>query len=107
VTPAWKKDSRIYYTGNLNFHEADDYASEGKWKEASEIWEKYTGSANHFLAETSSYNMAVAKEISGDLEEALRWAEKSYSYYKTWRTKQYIKQLKKRVKQAEKLEIQM
>ncbi|MBE0666621.1 MAG: hypothetical protein IH593_03015 [Bacteroidales bacterium] len=65
--------TRDYYVkGTNNFKIAKRKAQLGKWDEAGELWEQETGNGKMKIAGRAHYNMAIIKEINGDLEEAIR-----------------------------------
>jgi hypothetical protein len=79
IIPYRLRVMRDYYVkGTNNFKIARRKAQVGKWDEAGLLWEKETGSNSAKIAGRASYNMAIINEINGDLEGALKWAQKSY-----------------------------
>jgi len=42
------------------------------------LWEKETANSSTRIAGRACYNMAIINEINGDLESALKWAQRSY-----------------------------
>lgn len=81
LNPQWVDEYRMYY-GDIK--DANKKVESDNWKEALEIWkksfeaEKKNGKRKARLA----YNIALANEISDDIREALRWAEKSVELFK-------------------------
>ena len=74
--------NRDYYVkGTNNFKIAKRRAQLGKWDEAGELWEKETNNRSGKIAGRACYNMAIINEINGDLDNALRWAQKAYEDY--------------------------
>jgi hypothetical protein len=70
---------RDYYVkGTDNFKIARRKAQVGKWDEAGLLWEKETKNPSSRIAGRANYNMAIINEINGDLDSALKWAQKSY-----------------------------
>ena len=70
---------RDYYVkGTNNFKIARRKAQVGKWDEAGLLWEKETANSSTRIAGRACYNMAIINEINGDLESALKWAQRSY-----------------------------
>jgi hypothetical protein len=79
IIPYRLRVMRDYYVkGTNNFKIARRKAQVGKWDEAGLLWEKETGNRSSKIAGRASYNMAIINEINGDLEAALKWAQKSY-----------------------------
>lgn len=70
---------RDYYVkGTDNFEIARRKAEVGKWDEAGLLWEKETKNSSVKIAGRAAYNMAIINEINGDIDSALKWAQKSY-----------------------------
>lgn len=79
IIPYRLRVMRDYYVkGTNNFKIARRKAQVGKWDEAGQLWEKETTNPKWKIAGRASYNMAIINEINGDLESALKWAQKSY-----------------------------
>ncbi len=67
------------------------------WDGAIEIWKETAKSDNSKTAGRSCYNIAIAYEVKGDVNEALKWARKSFSDYGTKLAHQYVYTLERRV----------
>ena len=79
IIPYRLRVMRDYYVkGTNNFKIARRKAQVGKWDDAGLLWEKETGNSKYKIAGRACYNMAIINEINGDLESALKWAQKSY-----------------------------
>jgi hypothetical protein len=79
IIPYRLRVMRDYYVkGTNNFKIAKRKAQVGKWDEAGILWEKETTSSSSKIAGRACYNMAIINEINGNLESALKWAQKSY-----------------------------
>jgi hypothetical protein len=79
IIPIRLRVMRDYYVkGTNNFKIARRKAQVGKWDEAGQLWEKETNNSSSRIAGRASYNMAIINEINGDLDSALKWAQKSY-----------------------------
>jgi hypothetical protein len=79
IIPYRLRVMRDYYVkGTNNFKIARRKAQVGKWDEAGVLWEKETDNHSAKIAGRACYNMAIINEINGDLESALKWAQKSY-----------------------------
>ena len=82
ILPYQIRVNRDYYVkGTNNFKIAKRRAQLGKWDEAGELWEKETNNRSGKIAGRACYNMAIINEINGDLDNALRWAQKAYEDY--------------------------
>jgi Family of unknown function (DUF6340) len=79
IIPFQVRVMRDYYVkGTNNFKIARRKAQVGKWDEAGQLWEKETANPSVKIAGRACYNMAIINEINGDLDSALKWAQKSY-----------------------------
>ena len=91
LIPMWKRVSRDYYVrGNSNFTMAMRKARTGNWTGAAGLWEKETNNSNGKIAGRACYNMAIISEINGDLDGAIKWAQKSYENYNNHLALRYI-----------------
>ncbi len=98
---------RDYYVkGTNNFKIAKRKAQVGNWDEAGVLWEKETGNSNRKVAGRACYNMAIIKEINGDLDNALGWAQKAYEDYNVKLALKYTRILENRRYKTEVLGIQ-
>jgi hypothetical protein len=89
--------TRDYYVkGTNSFRVAMRRARLGKWDEAAELWELETRNPKRKIAGRAYYNMAIISEINGDLENALSWAQQSYSDFKIRLGLRYVRILENR-----------
>jgi len=104
VFPGWQTELRYYFiTGNTDFKIAAELVKNNKWEEASAIWEKYTKDIDKEIASRACFNLALANEMSGNIDIAIAWAETSEKIKKKSRTRYYIYNLKMRKEEIEKL----
>jgi hypothetical protein len=107
IIPFRIKVWRDYYVkGTGNFETARRKAEVGKWDEAGLLWEKETNNSSTKIAGRAAYNMAIINEINGDLEAALKWAQKSYEDYNNKLALDYVRILENRQYKNEVLNIQ-
>lgn len=91
LVPMWKRVSRDYYVrGNSNFKIATRKARTGNWTGAASIWEKEINNSKGKIAGRACYNMAIISEINGDLDGAIKWAQKSYENYNNRLALKYV-----------------
>jgi hypothetical protein len=89
---------RDYYgKGSNNLKIAKRKAQVGKWDEAGELWFKETENPRKKVAKRATYNMAIINEINGDLNAALKWAQKSYEDYRNKLALEYVNILENRM----------
>ncbi len=115
LSPHWVKTNRFYYIPSANrFKAATAFAEKGDWKNAGAQWQKIAfEKPNSRLAFFALYNLAVATEMNGEIDQALSWADKSLSCSLslsnsdfTRQSSAYIKILKKRTKSILKIKTQ-
>jgi hypothetical protein len=112
--PYWETVNRMMYiSGNYEMKMAQKYATNNQWKEASAIWEKYTNNKNKNIAAKAMFNMALACEVSGEIDNALDWVIKSYMVFHesneihSFNTKDYISLLALRKREYQVLDKQL
>jgi hypothetical protein len=71
-------------------------AEVANWKGAIEVWEPMAEQFGDKSAGRACLNIAVAHEVLGDTEEALKWAKRSYEDYNDKLGRSYAKTLLKR-----------
>jgi hypothetical protein len=114
--PHWSEDIRWFFTASgARWKEATAYASGEKWKEAAERWQwLYERSSRTTRAKAAS-NLALASELSEDMEQALAWAKISYDLFRqskgenhvyTKSLQFYAETLEKRIVDERKLNLQ-
>ncbi len=93
---------RDYYVkGTGNFKIAKRKAQLGKWDEAGLLWEKETGNQKMKIAGRACYNMGIINEINGDVDAALKWAQKAYEDYNIKPGRKYSRILEDRLYKRE------
>lgn len=103
ISPEWKDEIRKYYiTGNKKIDTAIQLIKENKWKEASEIWKKYSSVASKSMRSKIEFNLALAAEMNGDIDLAINWATKSCNTKFTGAANQYLQELLQRKNTIEK-----
>jgi hypothetical protein len=94
ISPKWINSKRKYYaTGDKDIDSAAEKALEGNWEEAADIWMKHVNVKSKKLRSKIEFNLALAFEMTGDIEKAIEWGVKSYkTYYRSY-TNIYLKEL--------------
>ncbi|TDN99931.1 hypothetical protein DET65_3708 [Sunxiuqinia elliptica] len=100
LAPQWQTESRGYFA----LKDADEALiqngiTENNWQAIYKHWEQLLNE-NKSPGKRSKvqYNLAVASEIMGDIDQAAEWATKSYRTQYRKQTEDYLYQLKKRKK---------
>jgi hypothetical protein len=97
IIPFWIRVSRDYYVrGTDNFVIAKRKAQTGNWDDAAKLWQKETSSSSKKIAGRACYNMAIISEINGNLDAAIKWAQRSYENYNNRLALRYVNILKNR-----------
>jgi hypothetical protein len=108
ISPLWTRVSRKYFKkGNDEMERAARYAQSNDWKGAAEIWQKLTNNSDPKIAGRATYNMAVACEMDGNLDEALNWAKTSYVDFKVKDARYYMNTIQQRINDQDRLKDQM
>ncbi len=83
LAPYWSEVERFYFAGgSTHFKLANEYYKKGDWKEAADLWEYIYLSSKKMKKARAALNLAYINEISGDLEKANEWVNKSYEEYR-------------------------
>lgn len=107
IMPHWIKVTRDYYVkGSSNLKIATRKARSGNWDGAGELWLKDTSSRKRKVAGRACYNMAILGEINGDLDGAIKWAQKAYEDYNNKLALEYLNKLRYRKQSYQRLQYQ-
>lgn len=97
ISPSWGEVRRFYFiSGNQNLRKAAEYAYQGKWEEAADLWKQESGSTDPKIAAKAAFNLALYSEKKDLLIPAIDWAKKSYEHIQEKYTKTYIEILEQR-----------
>ena len=78
ISPEWDDYYREYFvTHNRQIDKAIPLIKNSKWEEAAEIWSKYSTVPSKSVRSKVEFNLALASEMNGDLNQALEWCGKS------------------------------
>lgn len=107
ILPYELRVMRDYYVkGTNNFKIAKRKAQVGNWDEAGMLWEKETANSKMKVAGRAYYNMAIISEINGNLDNALKWAQKAYENYNIKLALKYVRILENRAYKTDVLKTQ-
>jgi len=107
ILPYELRVMRDYYVkGTNNFKIAKRKAQVGNWDEAAMLWEKETANSKMKVAGRACYNMAIISEINGNLDNALKWAQKAYENYNIKLALKYVRILENRAYKTDVLKTQ-
>jgi tetratricopeptide (TPR) repeat protein len=109
ITPTWITVERSYYRkgGDLAMKQAYRMAYVNDWEGAAGLWEQIVKNNRGKTAGKAAYNLAIAHEVLGHLEEARSWCQKAYATYGNKLARQYIYVLDRRIRDSQRLDYQM
>lgn len=98
ISPVWKKEERFFYLFDTeeNNNSIEKLVKNNKWSEAYKYWLNFTKSSKKQIRSKAEFNIAVASEMMGNIDEAIIWANKSNKLIYRYLTELYIKNLMKR-----------
>lgn len=100
VAPQWEPEVRFFYTnGNAVMRNAGQLALAGNWTNAAVHWQSIANSATTrtALRAKAAYNLALASEMLGQLEQALEWAQRAHFEFEHHESGDYILLLRQRI----------
>jgi len=110
LSPAWIRDRRGYFLiENDDFPRISKWVEQNDWQSAYDYWLPYAKSGKKSVSSKAQFNLALASEMLGNIDEAIQWANQSYQTSYRGQTEQYLNKLGQRravLKQFQKLEQQ-
>ncbi len=105
IAIVWHTQRRSYFSkGNDKFEEANVLVDSGNWQSAVSLWKEVAeNSSSKSLKSKAQLNVALGYEMLGDVEQAISWAVKSYETMYHPLTYEYLKVLKNRKDEQQKL----
>jgi hypothetical protein len=109
ITPTWITVVRSYYRkgGDPAMKQAYRMAYVNDWEGAAGLWEQIVKNNRGKTAGKAAYNLAIAHEVLGHLEEARSWCQKAYATYGNKLARGYIYVLDRRIRDSQRLDDQM
>ena len=98
IGTTWRQSRRIYfYKGDADLKHASQLIDDGNWESAMAVWKNLTEkSSSKSVRSKAEFNIAIAYELQGNLDEAINWALKSYETMYRPVTYNYLEILKRR-----------
>jgi hypothetical protein len=108
IGPYWITVQRgIYGISHSQLRKArKQIVNENDWDAAKEIWESYVDDSNIILAKHSQFNLVVATEVLGNINDAIELAEKYLLKYDDPHMEEYMEILKDRQQKKQLLDEQ-
>ena len=94
VSPSWVSEKRGYYLFDQKNDLGKELINENKTDEARAFWMEKGKSTNKKIKSRAEYNLAVASELEGNVDQAIEWGLKSFYTQYNYRTEVYLKKLK-------------
>jgi hypothetical protein len=92
ISTNWVSQSRMYFlTGKPEIDAAVPLIKENKWAEAADLWAKYAKTNSRRTRGKVEFNLALAAEMNGDLDQAIEWGLKSFKTSYSKATEEYLK----------------
>ncbi len=110
ISPKWLTASRTIYKkggGQGNFKLAKEQARVKNWEEVIKLMEPLSKVSDNKVAARACHNIAVAFEMTGELNTAFEWAKKAYTLHGKSIYRNYVNELNIRIMDQEKLKEQM
>jgi hypothetical protein len=98
ISVRWTVQKRKYFVkGNTKMKHASQLANTNDWLAAMSIWKEIEeNTKSPSLKSKAQYNIALAYEMIGDLDQSISWALKSYNSQFRPVTYEYLELLKRR-----------
>ncbi|MCB9685643.1 MAG: hypothetical protein H6738_10815 [Alphaproteobacteria bacterium] len=100
-------ERRLYATGSPELKEASKHVKAGDWAGAVAIWKQVRAQGSAKDAAKARYNLAIGKELHGDLDGAIKLATRAAVALDSGRSRGYVADLTARQADLERLAQQM
>lgn len=111
IAPQLITVSRVIYgrgKKDVNLKVGARRADVGDWDGAIQAWQRTLSTSSHSKAMgRACNNLAVAYEMKGDLEEALKYAQRGWSDFRNQGAKSYAQVLQRRIEDERRLDFQL
>jgi len=93
ISPVWKSEKRGYFVFDRKNDRGRQLLNENNIEEAKAFWMEKAQSTNKKIKSKAQYNLALASELEGNVDEAIQWGFKSFNTYYYYQTEVYLKKL--------------
>lgn len=108
IAPSWVWESRSYYVDKHDqLKEAKFLVRNDQWADAAALWEQVLADPDPKIAGRAAFNLAVWREIEGDMDGAIAYSEQAIQLFPNGNTREYRSVLQERVYALEKLDEQL
>lgn len=94
ISPSWISEKRGYFIFDQKNDSGQQLINENKTEEAKAFWMEKAQSTNKKIRSRAEYNLALASELEGDVDQAIEWGLKSFYTQYDYRTEVYLKKLR-------------
>lgn len=103
IGTSWIPENRdIFIDGDDRMKQAAAFIDQGDWASAEQIWQQVAESSSKSDKSKALYNLAVAAELSGEIERAIALGLESYDIMYHQQTYYYLERLNYRKQELEK-----
>jgi hypothetical protein len=104
ISTVWRREKRpIFIKGDKKLKLAGDLIDSGDFNQATAVWEELVESSKSKATRSKAqFNLAIAYEIQGDIDQSVKWALDSYNTMYRPITYRYLELLKQRKKEIQK-----
>ena len=108
ITPTYYQVTRYFFDKpKKELGAGVRYSEVADWQGAIEAWTKVVEKGDRKNAGRAAYNIAVAHEVLGNLEQAKQWAARSHTEFEEKDADEYFKALVARIREEEQVQQQM
>ena len=94
ISPSWVSEKRGYYLFDQKNDLGRQLINENKTEEARAFWTDKAKSTNKKIKSRAEFNLALASELDGNVDQAIEWGLKSFYTQYNHRTEVYLKKLR-------------
>lgn len=94
ISQSWSSEKRGFYLFDRKNDLGQRLMNENKTEEASAFWKEKAQSTNKKIRSRAEYNLALANELDGNIDQAIEWGLKSFYSKYHYQTEVYLKKLK-------------
>ncbi|HAH22738.1 MAG TPA: hypothetical protein DCL77_03060 [Prolixibacteraceae bacterium] len=94
ISPSWIPEKRGYYVFNQKSDLGRRFINENNTDEAKTFWMDKAQSTNKKIRSRAEFNLALASELEGNVDQAIEWGLKSFYTQYDYRTEVYLKKLR-------------
>lgn len=93
LSPTWFAEKRGYFVFDLKNDKGQQLMNENRVAEAKAFWLEKAQSTNKKIRSRAEYNLALASELDGNIDQAIEWGLKSFYSNYQYQTELYLKKL--------------